>query len=158
MGPRLFLAGRGLFRGQKGIDLLLEDFVFLRTFNDIQDLDLVATWNPAPEQVPWRAADAEVLGGPHVFTDSCRVLPTGKALLEGGHVQAELFGIARKPLWREGALVLEQEVVHVPEHLLVTSACRRLRGLEGIPVEWKGQIEIDELDCASANELFIDLG
>jgi hypothetical protein len=84
------------------------------------------------------------------------VLPAGETLLESRDIQGQLFGILRELGRSEAILVIKQEVMHGPERLLITGACGRLCGFEGMRVHLKGQIEIDELDLPRIDEFLED--
>src|SRR6185436_7686968 len=120
------------FRGQESLKHLLQLFVGRQAADDFQDLDLVATRQPLPQQAGRGAGDAEGLGSPHVLSKLGRMLPAGEALLKRRNVQTELLGVAGELFGSEGPLVGEQDVMHVPELLLVAGAGRRLGRLEGV--------------------------
>ena len=139
------------------MELLLELLVWWQTFNDVQNLDFVAAWEPAPKQVCRRAGNAKAMGYSDLVANPCNVPSPGEALLEGRGIQPELLGVALKLVGSESLLVFKQKVMHVPELLLVASACGCLCGLEGVLMPRKRQVEIDELDLSGANELLLDL-
>src|SRR3954447_4902107 len=119
-----------LLRGQKRVDLFLQ-ILRLRAVDDVQHLDLVVL-DPAREHVGRSAGDAEAVSQSDAVADLSLVAPAGEALLEGGDVQLERLGISWKLVRSQSTLILEQQVMHLPEFLLIACARGRLRRLESV--------------------------
>src|SRR5215213_8043339 len=118
-------------RGERAVKRGLEDGVGPRARDDVQDLDaLVARVFPADQSDDEvrRGADTRARRVRYVLANLGRVLVAVHALLELGRVDFERLRVSRQGFGGEGALVLEELVVHLPELALLAGAALKACG------------------------------
>ncbi len=90
-----------------------------------------------------------------VLSHRFAVLLRGHAGLEGDDVEPERFHVSLQRL--DGALVGEEEVVHLPELPLVFGAVGREGGPESVLVDRERHVHLDQTELSGLYELFFDL-
>jgi hypothetical protein len=76
----------------------------------------------------WRAGDPALVGARHVLADARGVLAPAKLARHAVGVEPELGGVVLEVLRAQLALMVEEDVVHVPEATLRGGGLRGLRG------------------------------
>src|SRR4051794_25600423 len=91
--------------------------------------------SPAVDEEGRGAAHGRDVGALDVPVDPGRVSSLGEVAGEPVHVQTELLGVADEVLRVELVLVLEEEVVHLPERPLFGGGLAPFGGLTGVRVD-----------------------
>jgi hypothetical protein len=81
------------------------------------------------------------------------VLAAVQALVEGAGVQAQLAGVALEAGHVQGCLVVKQQVVVLPELLLVIGALRRLGGLLSVRMRAEREVADGKPDLVAVGLL-----
>src|ERR1700733_551638 len=98
--------------------------------------DVVAAVMAAPVDEEGRGAgDATEVGGVYVLGDPRGAGPLAQVLTESLAVEPEVADVADQVARQEGVLVLQEQVVHLPERVLVRGGFRGFGGELGVRVD-----------------------